>query len=148
MAVSDAGWTFPPKRTSAVRSTRASARSYEAAISDVASEEYSGAARAESDAILKRLTPGDPMLLLDEKGRELTSREFARELAALGLEKARCVTIVVGGAYGVDERVEARANGILSLSRMTLPHQLARIVLLEQIYRALTLQSGQPYHHD
>ncbi len=101
----------------------------------------------ESDAILKRIVPGDPVILLDEKGREHSSRA----LAALFDQLSRgggSLTLVLGGAYGVDERVRVRAEIKLSLSRLTFPHQLARVILLEQIYRSLTLRDGHGYHHD
>ncbi len=102
----------------------------------------------ESEAILKRLGGRETVVLLDEQGRQPDSRSWARMLGEL-LEKspAPC-TFVLGGAYGVDERVRARAGEVVSLSRMTFPHQLARVVLLEQIYRGLTLLSGHAYHHE
>jgi len=103
------------------------------------------AIKAESDAILKRLGKRGAVLLLDERGRQPTSRELADQLGALG--SAGGVTFVMGGAYGVDERVRACAGEVISLSRLTFPHQLARVVLLEQIYRALTLRAGHGYHH-
>ena len=105
------------------------------------------AVEKESDAILKQIAPRDSVILLDEKGRQRSSRE----LAALFDELSRgggSLTLVLGGAYGVDERVRARAGVTLSLSRLTFPHQLARVILLEQIYRSLTLREGHGYHHD
>ena len=101
----------------------------------------------ESDAILKRIAPRDPVILLDEKGRQRSSRELAALFDGLSRGGAS-LTLVLGGAYGVDERVRARADVKLSLSRLTFPHQLARVILLEQIYRSLTLREGHGYHHD
>lgn len=106
------------------------------------------ALRREGEAILKRLAPDDPVVLLDERGREPSTREFADWLADRQAQGGRALTFVIGGAYGVDEAVRRRAGHTLSLSRLTLPHQLVRVVLLEQLYRALSLLAGHGYHHD
>jgi 23S rRNA (pseudouridine1915-N3)-methyltransferase len=96
----------------------------------------------ESESILRRVGAGSAYTLLDEAGREMTSREFASWLS-----ESQPATFVVGGPYGVAPTIRDRARECLSLSRLTFPHQLARVVLLEQIYRALTLQRGHAYHH-
>lgn len=106
------------------------------------------ALRREGEAILKRIPPADPVALLDERGRELDTRAFARWLAARQQEAARPLTFVVGGAYGVDAAVRDRAQDTLALSRLTFPHQLVRVILLEQLYRALSLLAGHAYHHE
>jgi 23S rRNA (pseudouridine1915-N3)-methyltransferase len=106
------------------------------------------ALRREGEAILKRLGPEDPVALLDERGRQLSTRELAAWLAARQSASSRPLTFVVGGAYGVDESVRRRADETIALSRLTLPHQLVRVVLLEQLYRVLSLQAGHGYHHD
>ncbi len=106
------------------------------------------AVRTESEAILKRLGPGESIVLLNEGGRQLSSRALAGLLGRMMEQHPGPVSFVLGGAYGVDERVEARAAESVSLSRMTFPHQLARVILLEQLYRALTLRAGHAYHHD
>jgi 23S rRNA (pseudouridine1915-N3)-methyltransferase len=102
-----------------------------------------GAARTrEGERILKSAGGGD-FVLLDEGGREMSSRE----LAAFAGERDS-LTFVVGGAWGVSEEVRRAAGSRLSLSRMTLTHEMARLVLLEQLYRALMIQTGREgYHH-
>ena len=82
-------------------------------------------------------------VLLDERGEELTSREFAELLS-----KHPFITFIVGGAEGTSEYVKERAEFILSLSKMTLQHDIARIVLLEQIFRGREILRGSPYHRD
>ena len=106
------------------------------------------ALRKEAEAILKRLEPQEPLVLLDERGREQTTREFAAWLGERLEASGRSLTFVVGGAFGVDESVRRRAQTTLALSRLTLPHQLVRVVLLEQLYRVLSLRAGHGYHHD
>jgi 23S rRNA (pseudouridine1915-N3)-methyltransferase len=105
------------------------------------------AVEKESAALLARLPPGDPLILLDERGRELDTREFSAWLTRLGGEAQGVVHFAIGGAYGVGDTVRQHATATLALSRMTLPHQLVRVVLLEQLYRALSLAAGHGYHH-
>ena len=97
--------------------------------------------------LLKQVTPGDEVLLLDERGRELTSTEFATFLNQRFISGKKRLTCIIGGAFGVDEAIRRRANHILSLSRMTLPHQLVRPLFIEQLYRALTILRDEAYHH-
>lgn len=101
----------------------------------------------ESAALLARVQPGDPLILLDERGREMDTREFSTWLTGLAGASQGLMTFAIGGAYGVDGAVRERATASLALSRMTLPHQLVRVVLLEQLYRALSLAAGHGYHH-
>lgn len=104
------------------------------------------AARAEeSERILAKLDR-DFVVLLDERGRNIDSPEFARVMRG-GLERARTATLVIGGAYGVDDRVRERADFVWSLSKLVFPHQLVRLILAEQIYRAQEIAAGRPYHH-
>ena len=105
------------------------------------------AVKLESDGIMKRLAQGDPVVLLDEKGSRPTSKELGAMLSRL-TEGGGQVTFVLGGAFGVDARVRQMAAERVSLSPLTFPHQLARVILLEQLYRALTLHLGHAYHHD
>jgi 23S rRNA (pseudouridine1915-N3)-methyltransferase len=84
-------------------------------------------------------------VLLDERGTEETSAALARRVARW-LERGQDVALVVGGSDGLSDAVRARADEVLALSRMTLPHRLARVVLLEQLYRAMTILRGEPYH--
>ncbi len=83
------------------------------------------------------------LVALDERGKELTSREFARFL-----EKHPTLTFLIGGADGLSDRVRERADLLLSLSKMTFQHDVARIVLLEQLFRAQEINRGSPYHRD
>jgi 23S rRNA (pseudouridine1915-N3)-methyltransferase len=100
------------------------------------------AVKREAAAILRLLGAGDHIALLHERGREFSSPEFAAWIAA-----RQSLTMIIGGAYGVDRTIAARAEQRISLSRLTLPHQLVRVVLLEQIYRAMTILHGHGYHH-
>lgn len=84
-----------------------------------------------------------PYVLLDERGRTLTSHDFAKLLGGY----AAPVNFVVGGAYGVSDQVRDKADDRLALSRMTFPHDLSRLILLEQIYRACTILKNRGYHH-
>jgi len=105
------------------------------------------ALRREGEAILKRLVPDDPVVLLDEGGRQRSTAALADWLAALQSRAGRPLTLVVGGAYGVDPSVRRRADHVLSLSPLTWPHQLVRVMLLEQLYRCCSLRAGHAYHH-
>ena len=102
---------------------------------------------AEGEAILSRLTPAMDVLLLDEHGREFRSIEYAdflqRKMAA-----GRDLVLIIGGAYGFSQAVYDRANGKISLSLMTFSHQMIRLMAIEQIYRAMTILRGEPYHHE
>ena len=104
--------------------------------------------KKEGELILDQVRPSDEVILLDEHGREYRSVEFAawleRRLAASG----RDLVFVIGGAYGFSEAVYARADGKLSLSKMTWSHQLVRTIFAEQLYRAFTILRGEPYHHE
>ncbi len=109
---------------------------------------HAGTARAkdeEGEAILARLRDAERVVLLDERGTEEASTAFARRVARW-LEQGKDLALVVGGSDGVSDAVRARADEALALSRMTLPHRLARVVLLEQLYRAMTILRGEPYH--
>jgi 23S rRNA (pseudouridine1915-N3)-methyltransferase len=101
----------------------------------------------EGELILKAIKPKDFVVLLDEKGKEYRSVEFARELSAR-MASGRDLTFVVGGAYGFSEAVYGRADGKLSLSKMTYSHQVVRTIFAEQLYRAFTILRGEPYHHE
>lgn len=99
----------------------------------------------EGAAILSRLRPGDYVTALCIDGPQLTSEEFARHLARNDMHGSRQV-FVIGGSLGLSPAVIARADEKLSLSRMTFPHQLARVLLLEQLYRACKINAGERYH--
>ena len=99
----------------------------------------------EAERLLSVLKPRDLLVLCDERGRELTSAEFARDLRGWLDSGPSAVVFAVGGAFGLDPSLAVRARAILSLSRMTLPHQLARLLLAEQVYRATATLSGVAY---
>lgn len=102
----------------------------------------------EGQMIIDFLMPGDAMILLDERGRELTSREFSTFISKRMASGLKRLVMVIGGPYGFSPAVYERADGKVSLSRMTFPHEMARLILSEQIYRAMTILRGEPYHHD
>jgi len=102
---------------------------------------------AEGEAILSRLTPAMEVLLLDEHGREFRSIEYA-DFLQKKMSSGKDLTLVIGGAYGFSEAVYARANGKISLSQMTFSHQMIRLMAIEQLYRAMTILRGEPYHHE
>lgn len=101
----------------------------------------------EGRAILAALTPRDIPVCLDERGELLTSRAFARLLETLSANAGRAPCFIIGGAYGLDRAVLAAARHTLALGPLTLPHELARVVLLEQLYRAEAILRNVPYHH-
>ena len=102
----------------------------------------------EGELILKALKPSDEVILLDEHGKEYRSVEFAAELERKLSRGGRDIVYVIGGAYGFSDDVYARADGKLSLSKMTYSHQLVRTIFAEQLYRAFTIMRGEPYHHE
>lgn len=102
----------------------------------------------EGSGILSSIQPGDFVLLLDEQGKEFTSRALAAELQGHMNRGLKRLVFVIGGPYGFSEEVYKRADGLISLSKLTFPHDLARVVYAEQLYRALTILKGEPYHHD
>ncbi len=102
---------------------------------------------AEGEAILRFVTPSMDVVLLDEHGREFRSIEYAEWLQKK-MGSGKDLTLVIGGPYGFSEAVYARADGKVSLSRMTFSHQMIRIMVIEQIYRAMTILRGEPYHHE
>ena len=102
----------------------------------------------EGELILSALQPSDAVVLLDERGREMTSREFADDIDRYGIRGTKRLVYIVGGPYGFSGKVYDRANAKLSLSRMTYPHEMVRLFFTEQIYRAMTILRGEPYHHD
>ncbi len=102
----------------------------------------------EGESILRNVTPSDRVVLLDENGREFTSREFAAFVDKQMVSWVKRLVFVVGGPYGFSDAVYARADSKLSLSRMTFNHEMVRLFFIEQLYRAMTIRRGEPYHHD
>lgn len=101
----------------------------------------------EGEALLKAIKPADTVILLDERGEEFTSKQFAERMGKY-LQAGKDVVFVVGGAYGFSPSMYERAQAKLSLSKMTCSHQLVRTVFAEQLYRAFTILKGEPYHNE
>lgn len=104
------------------------------------------AAEREADALLRVIRERDTVVLLDEKGSRYSSMEFASFLDRKLAGASGSLVFVLGGAYGFSERMYRRMNDSISLSRMTFSHQIARLVFMEQLYRAFTIIRGEPYH--
>lgn len=105
------------------------------------------AARDEESAkILQSLQPHQHVILLDERGTNISSPKLAAHLQQQ-FDASRGVVVIIGGAYGVNAELQARADFTWSLSKLVFPHQLVRLILAEQVYRAQEISSGKPYHH-
>ncbi len=102
----------------------------------------------EGEQILSKIENSDLVILLDEKGKTFTSKEFAKELQKTLNSGRKRVVYVVGGPYGFSDKVYERANKQISLSKMTFSHQIIRVIFLEQLYRAFTILNNEPYHHE
>jgi 23S rRNA (pseudouridine1915-N3)-methyltransferase len=102
----------------------------------------------EGELILKQIQSTDFVLLLDDKGKQFSSTEYAEFLQKKMNTGIKNLLVVVGGAFGFSDKVYARANAQLSLSKLTFTHQMVRLIFLEQSYRAMTILKGESYHHD
>jgi 23S rRNA (pseudouridine1915-N3)-methyltransferase len=100
----------------------------------------------EGERILKGIGSQDFIILLDLKGKEFTSPELAEYMDQLALSGKSSIVFIIGGSLGVSQEVRERANYRWSFSRLTFPHPLIRLMLLEQIYRAMRISKGEPYH--
>lgn len=103
--------------------------------------------KSEGQLMLKKIVSGDFVILLDETGKEFSSIEFSKFIENHQLRSTKQIVFVIGGAYGFSEEVYKRANHKMSLSKMTFPHQLARIIFAEQLYRAFSILKMEKYHH-
>ena len=103
--------------------------------------------QSEGEMILRTINSSTDLVLLDEHGKEFRSIEFA-DYVQKRMSSGRDVVFVVGGPYGFSEAVYQRANGKISLSKMTFSHQMVRLFFVEQLYRAMTILRGEPYHHE
>lgn len=103
--------------------------------------------KREGEIILQALRPDDYLVALDERGMQLTSEKLADFIQKRASESIKNIVFLIGGAYGIDEQVHKRANAKWSLSQLTFPHQLVRLILSEQIYRACTILRNEKYHH-
>lgn len=102
----------------------------------------------EGELILKFLQPGDYLVLLDEKGKDFTSLQFAAYLEKKMHTIPKRLVFIIGGPYGFSEAVYGAASEKISLSKMTFSHQMVRLIFIEQIYRAMTILNNEPYHHE
>lgn len=102
---------------------------------------------ADSASLLKGLAPGDYVILLDEKGTSLDSKAFATKIGQCIDKSIKQVVFVIGGPYGVTDELRRRAQQVISLSPLTYNHWVAELVLLEQLYRGITILKGIPYHN-
>lgn len=103
---------------------------------------------AEGEKILDAISNSDFVVLLDERGKQYSSIEFSTFLEKQMISGRRKVVFVVGGPYGFSQTVYNRADSLLSLSKMTFNHEMVRLFFTEQIYRAMTILRGEPYHHE
>lgn len=121
------------------------------ALPDVKTPKSAGADKQkelEGKRILEEIGNGDYVILFDERGREMTSIQFSQFIERKGVELPRNLIFVTGGPYGFSKEVYDRADGMLSLSKMTFTHEMVRLFIVEQIYRAGTITRGEPYHHE
>jgi 23S rRNA (pseudouridine1915-N3)-methyltransferase len=102
----------------------------------------------EGNSLLKHCQAGDRVYLFDENGKSYSSRELATFYQKQMNMGAKRLILLIGGAYGFSDAVKSRANGSISLSKLTFSHQMVRLIIVEQIYRAHTILKGEPYHHD
>ena len=100
----------------------------------------------EGNRILSKIGDREFVVVLAIEGKTLSSEEFSKQLEQASINGFSTLTFVIGGSLGLSHQVKKRANLFLSFGRLTLPHQLMRLVLVEQIYRAFTIQQGSPYH--
>jgi len=108
----------------------------------------SKALHEESSKILKSITVLDFVVVLDEKGKQFSSTELSKEIQKILNRSYPRIIFIIGSAYGIDNELKERANLILSFSRFTFTHQMIRLMLMEQVYRAMTILKSESYHHE
>lgn len=101
----------------------------------------------EGELILSKISPTDQLILLDENGKNFSSMEFSTELQKKMNSGVKTLVYVIGGPYGFSETVYQKAQGKISLSKMTFSHQMVRLFFIEQLYRGFTILKNEPYHH-
>jgi len=102
----------------------------------------------EGEQILSTVRGSAEIILLDDKGKDFTSIDFAKFLEKKMIAGQKDLTFVIGGPYGFDSEVKSFASAKVSLSKMTFSHQIVRLIFMEQLYRAMTIIKGEPYHHE
>ena len=103
--------------------------------------------KKEAEVVLQLIKPDDYLVALDENGKQFSSEKLASFLQQRATESTKHIVFLIGGAFGLDEAVIKRANLKWSLSELTFPHQLVRLILAEQVYRACTILRNEKYHH-
>ncbi len=103
--------------------------------------------KQEEELIFKKLKPHHYLILLDEKGKMLSSPQWAQQFQQRMNESVKTLVLLIGGAYGVSDRVKQQARQVWALSSLVFPHQLVRLILAEQVYRAFSIIHHSPYHH-
>jgi 23S rRNA (pseudouridine1915-N3)-methyltransferase len=101
----------------------------------------------EEEMILKKLQPHHYLVLLDERGKLLTSPQWAQQFQQMMNMGTKTLVILIGGAFGVTDNIRKQAKQVWSLSHLVFPHQLVRLVVAEQVYRAFSILNNSPYHH-
>ncbi|RYE00469.1 MAG: 23S rRNA (pseudouridine(1915)-N(3))-methyltransferase RlmH [Sphingobacteriales bacterium] len=104
--------------------------------------------KLEEALILKKLQSNHTLVLLDERGKSLDSLQWARQLQQFMNQGTRTLVILIGGAFGVSDAIREKASQVWSLSKLVFPHQLVRLILAEQVYRAFSILNNAPYHHE
>lgn len=117
-------------------------------FSDIKANDPKTFMNKEAKQVLDKINPEDQLILLDDKGKNFTSLQFAEEIEKRQMLQQKKIIFLVGGAYGFEDAIYKRANALLSLSSMTFSHQIIRLIFLEQLYRAFTIIKGLPYHHE
>ena len=102
----------------------------------------------EGEVILSQIKESDYVIILDEKGKEYSSVEFSKMIEKQMVAGLKTLVFIVGGPYGFSKQMYDRANAKISLSQMTFSHQMVRLIFTEQLYRAMTILKGEPYHHE
>ena len=110
--------------------------------------EHAATKEKEGEKILEHLKKEDYVVLLDEKGKDIKSEALAELIENRMVDSVRRMVFIIGGAYGVSEKIITRANYMWKLSSLVFPHMLVRVIVTEQLYRALTIIKGEKYHHE
>ena len=104
--------------------------------------------KKEAELILSNISDSDFVINLDEKGRGLSSSEFAKQISKYRIMSKKKIVFIIGGAYGFSEAIYSRSNDSISLSNMTFSHQMVRLFFVEQLYRSFTILNNESYHHE
>ena len=104
--------------------------------------------KKEAELILSNISDNDFVINLDEKGRGLSSSEFAKQILKYRIMSKKKIVFIIGGAYGFSEEIYSRSNDSISLSSMTFSHQMVRLFFVEQLYRSFTILNNESYHHE